>query len=262
MKSLCCIGLCFLLIGNGIAQEWGYLTDLPDDVVKTMTEGYKNPKWLKESLMGYFAGDHILWPEEIPLFMKKFDVSEDTLRTALMGIILEAAEITKWAPLRHDMQDELLSEKRRLMNAIRWLRFCADESAKEFLMEIAIDETKGEVYRNMAVGAYIKSADARQVKDGLIRFLTEKRVVVHSTYLYASVAYKEAGDDAAKRAAIVEALTAAALVREEDRGHFAAADKEFAEVDAEYAKSPRRQAALQLLGLQPEKKSFLKSLWR
>ena len=53
-----------------------------------------------------------------------------------------------------------------------------------------------------------------------------------------------------------------ALVREEGRGDFAAADKEFAEVDAEYAKSPRRQAALRLLGLQPEKKSFLKSLWR
>ena len=262
MRTLCCVGLCLLLLGNALAQEWSYLERLPDDVVKRMTESYKNPEWLKDSLARYFAGDHTLWSEEIPLFMKKFDVSEDLLRTALMEIIYEAAEVTKWVPLQRDLKDELSKEKSRLLESILWLGFCADEPAKEFLMDVALDETKGRSYRIWAVGAYIRAADAQQVKSALTRFLIERRADVYYTYLDARATYKESEGDTAKREAIVEALTAAALVREEGRGDFTAADKEFAEVDAEYAKSPRRQAALQLLGLQAEKKSFWTSLWQ
>ena len=129
-------------------------------------------------------------------------------------------------------------------------------------MAIVADETKGKIYRHLAICAYIYSADAQQMRNALARFLIEKRSDSFAIYQHAKEVYNTAENDAAKRAAIVEALTAAALVREEDRGHFAVADKEFAELDAEYAQSPRRQAALQLLGLQPEKKSFLKSLWK
>ena len=262
MKTLCCIGLCLLFAGNGIAQDYETYENYSDEAIAYIRERFKNPENLKESLMHNFELDHFLWPEEIPLYMKTFDITGSRLCAALMEVIKESAEITKWVPLQRNLKDELSKEKNRLLYAILWLGFCADEPAKEFLMEIALDETKGESYRIWAVGACIRAADAQQMKDVLARFLIEKRVLVSTAHRHARVAYEEAGNDAAKRAAIVEALTAAALVREEDRGHFAAADKEFAEVDAEYAKSPRRQAALQLLGLQAEKKSFLKSLWR
>ena len=262
MKSLCCVGLCLLLAVSCIAQEWDFYKNLPDDIVKGMAEHLKKPGVLKKNLMIFFADGHFLWDMEIPLYIKKFDVSEDTLRTVLMEIIKESAEATKWEPYRHDGQEKLSDEKSRLMESIIWLGFCADKPTQEFLMEIVVDETKGKNYRNLAVSAYFRAANAQQIKDAIPRFLTEKRDLLSSVHRHARAAYEEAGDDAAKRAAIVEALTAAALVREEDRGHFAVADKEFAEVDAEYAKSPRRQAALQLLGLQAEKKSFLKSLWR
>jgi len=264
MKTLYGMGLCLLLAGNGVAQNYETYENYPDEAIAYIRERFKNSENLKASLMGNFTYDHFLWPEEVPLYMKTFGITEDTLRVALMGVIEESTEVTKWEPLRRDVQDELLSEKRRLMHSITWLRFCADKPTKEFLMEIAVDETKGEVYRNMAVGAYIKSADARQIKDALIRFLTEKRVVVYSTYLYAIAAYEEAGDDAAKRVAIVEALTAAALLKEEDRGYFAMADKDIAEQDKEYAKSPRRKAAFQLMNLPlpPEPKEQKKAWWK
>ena len=256
----CCIGLCLLLAGNAVSENWRFYERLPNEEVVHLRECFKNPEKLKASLMSICISDHYIFSEEIPLFMEKFNITKDTLRLVLMKIIHESEKEAKWEPFSYEDPDELTYWKRGLMQAIIWLGVCADESAKEFLMEIAIDDTKGEVYRNMAVGAYIRSANAQQVKDALNRFLVETRVIPSSTYSYARAVYEEAEDDTAKREAIVSALTAAALAREEDRGHFARADKIFAEQDKVYAKSPQRKAALQQMNLLPppepvEKKS-------
>ena len=252
MKRCCYIGLCLLQVGRVMAMEWRAYERLPDDEVAHLRVCFKDPEKLKESLMYGFTSDHGIWPEEMPLFIKKFDISESTLRTVLMEIIRESAKAAQWKPVLHNFsQDEFVKEKCRLIRSIEWLSVCADETAKKFLMEIAVDETKGEVYRNMAVGACIRSADAKQVKDALHSFLVEGRVVPSSTYSYARAVYEEAEGDPLKREAIVNALTTAALAIEEDRGHFARADKIFAEQDKVYAKSPQRKAALQQMNLQP-----------
>jgi hypothetical protein len=201
------------------------------------------------SAMDSLSFDEFLRPHEILLFKKKFDIADDILCTVLMDIIPESAKVAEWKPIRRDATDNLLSEKRRLMRSIEWLGVCADEPAKKFLMEIAFDETKGETYRDMAVEAYIRSADVQQVKNALNRFLVESRVLPSSTYSYARVAYEETEDDPAKREAIIAALTAAALAQEEDRGYFAEADAHFAGQDEAYAKSPQRKKALQQMNI-------------
>jgi len=254
------VGLCLFLVGNGIAMDWKYYKNLPDDEVAYRRELNKDPENLKYFFMNSFTSDHQLWPEEIPLFIKKFSITEDTLRTVLMEIIHESAKVSKWEPIRRDEPEELLFEKRRVYWSIVWLGYCADEMAKEFLMEIAGDDTKDWMCRIVAMESYLQRADAQQTRDALLRVLTEMRVKPSTTYLSAMRAYEEAEGDPLKREAIVSALTAAALAMEEDRGYFAQADAHFAERDKAYAKSPQRKAALQQMNLQPppepvEKKS-------
>jgi len=251
MMKGCYVGLCLFLVGNGIAMDWKYYKNLSDDEVAYRRELNKDPVNLKHFFMHSFTSDHQLWPEEIPLFIKKFSITEDTLRTVLMEIIHESAKASKWEPIRQDESEELLFEKRRVYNSIIWLGYCADEAAKEFLMEIADDDTKDWRCRIVAIDSYLQRADAQQTRDALLRFLTEIRVKPSATYLTVMDVYDEAKGDTAKREAIVSALTAAALAKEEDRGYFAKADKLFAEQDKVYAKSPQRKAALKQMNLPP-----------
>jgi hypothetical protein len=247
----CCIGLCLLLVNYAVAESWREYERFSEGEVAHLRECFKSSEKLKESRMACFTSDHSLWAEEISLYIEKFNIAKDILRTALMEVIHESEMEAKWEPFRPNDPEDLTFDKRRLMQAITWLGRCADGPTKEFLMEVALDGTKGEVYRNMAVEAYIHAADAQQVKDALTRFLVETRVIPHSTYLFAVRTYEEAEGDKQKREAIIAALTAAALEREEDRGYFAEADAHFARQDKAYAKSPQRKEALKQMNLSP-----------
>ena len=256
-----CMSLCLFWVSNAISQDLVEFRDLADEDVAYMQESFKKTENLRAALAGWFSQEHFLWPERIPALQQKFHITDDILRIALTGICQESAENVRWEPFQPDDPEELIGEKRRLMWSITWLGFCADEAAKELLMAIAVDDTKGEVYRNMAVGAYIRSADARQVGEALARFLVGTRVVAHSTYLYAMEAYDAAEDDPQKRAAIVSALTAAALEKEEDRGYFAKADEHFAGQDKGYAQSPQRKKALERMNMSSGKQGAGSRLW-
>jgi len=260
MKT-CCAGWFLLLVCNVMAMEWRTYEGLSDENVAYLRERFKTPENLKESLMGNFTSEHFLWPHETLLFKQKFGVADDILRAALLEIIHESVKVAEWKPCSIEDPEELTFAKRRLMESIKWLGVCADDSAKEFLMEIAVDDTKGEVYRDEAVDAYIRSADAQQVKDALIRFLVKERVLIDSTYFYATEAYDAAEDDPQKRAAIVSALTAAALEKEEDRGYFAKADEHFAGQDKGYAQSPQRKKALDRMNMSSGKQGAGSRLW-
>ena len=258
----CCMSLCLFLAVHAIAESWGMYERLPDDVAEEIRESVKDPKILKEALVDCFAGEHFLWDREIPLYIKKFDIAEDILRAVLMEIIHESEKAAKWEPFRNEDTEELTEEKRRLRRSIEWLGFCADEPAKAFLMEIAADETKAKTYRITAADAYLRRADAQQVKDALIRFLIgDMRIDAYLTYLDAMEAYDAAEDDPQKRAAIVSALTAAALEKEEDRGYFAKADEHFAGQDTGYAQSPQRKKALERMNMPSGKQGAGSRLW-
>jgi hypothetical protein len=254
MKACCLIGLCLLLAGGGIAADWEYYKGLPDDEVAYIQERLTSPENLKDSLMHSLSREHVLIPEEIPFFIKKFTIAEDTLRTVLLEIIHESAKVTKWEEFSFKDPEELMFEKRRVYWSIVWLGYCADETAKEFLMEIAVDDTKDWMCRVVAIDSYLKRADAQQTRDALLRFLTEIRVRPSSTYLSAMMTYEETKGDTAKREAILATLTAIVQAREEDREYFASADKFLAEQSKEYAKSPQRKEALKRMNLPLENK--------
>ena len=257
MKKLSCIGICLLLTGNLVSQgriryeDWDRYKILPDEIVAEIQGNFKNPENLKNALKVEFERDTFLWPEEIPLYKRKFDIEDDTLRPVLMDICREAAKATGWEPFQHDNpSDELLNEKRRLYNSIVWLGYCANAEAKELLMDIATNDTKAETYRIAAIGSYIQCADAQQTRDALVRFLVDTRIRPYSTYLQAMRVYDESENDAQKREAIVASLIVA-LAREEHRGLFGEMDKSLAERSKDYATSRQRLAILQRMNKLP-----------
>jgi len=239
MKT-CCIGLCLLLAGTAVSHGWG----LPYEMVFGETkEDFIDAVKLKGVLRSSFTGNRV-WQVDPVLYKRRFGISDGTLRAVLMEICRESAENVKWEPFLDEDPQELRCEKKRLRRSILWLGACADRAAKDFLMGIAVDGAKGEVYRIYAIDAYICSADAREVRDALARFLIgDMKVNDYSTYLCAFEVYDDAEDDAQKREAIAASLIVA-LAREESNVRFADMDKELAERSAAYATSHQRLALL------------------
>ena len=263
MKRACCIGLCLLLAGSAVpsSDEWYDIMHYPDEETARFRELYKNCETLKGDLMGGFTMDDFIWEDEIPLFKEKFDVSDDTLRTALMGIYKEFQHMGK-DPYFPDEPEEVTNDKRRLRRSIEWLGYCADKSTKEFLMKVATDKAKDNVFRSTAVRAYLHCANAKEI-EMLAPLLADKSQKVSSLYHFAMLEYDEAGGDAKKRKAII-ATVSAALVKEDDKRVFTYADRELAERDKDYSNSPSRRAALQRmdLPLPPEPKEEKKPWWK
>ena len=246
MKTLCCIGVCLMLAGAAASQEQEAGLD---ERLAQAREAYKDPEKLKATLMRIFAiDDRVLDPrKEIPIFKQKYHVSDETMRTALMSIY-ESVRHLGDDPAHSDEPRETIYDKRRLFCSLEWLGFCADGATKELLMRWATDGTKANDYRVPAIDAYIRCADAQQVRDALIRFLIDMRVDPYGTYLQAFAVYDES--DVQKREAITASLVVA-LSREEDKGRFADMDKKLAKRSKEYAESSQRKAMVERMSKLP-----------
>jgi len=252
-KLLCCIG-CLLFAGNVVSQNAPSRYDsYTDEEVARTREAYKNPENLKETLMRILANSPS-WDEDVLLFKQKFDVADDTLRTVLLDIY-KSVQHLRGVPFQDGEPKEITDDKKRLSRSISWLGYCADESAKELLMDIATNGTEDKWLRSNAIIAYIQRADAQQVRDALARFLIgDMKVNPYITYLYTFGAYDEAESDPQKREAIVASLIVA-LTREDNKSRFAKMDKELAARSKEYAESSQRLAMVQRMSKLPPSQS-------
>jgi hypothetical protein len=200
-------------------------------------------------------------PERIAEFKLKFDISDEPMRAVLMDIIRESEKTGgRWEGYKPGDSQNIGMANRRMLEAIPWLGICADAKAKQLLLGIAAGKSNWELSRMHAVQAYMRRADAQEIRDGVARLFagdgkpTDAKGPDFSrrVYWYAIQAFDESEGDTQKREAIITSLSAV-LVKEDSKELFASADKLLAERSKEYAESPQRKAALQRLNITEEK---------
>ena len=263
MKKACYVGLFLLLAVKAVpsSDEWYEIMHYSDEETARVRELYKNSGTLKDYLSSGFIMDNYVWDDEIPLYKEKFNISDDTLRTALMAIYESVKHVAK-DPHFSEEPEDVTDDKMRLRCSLIWLGYCADKPTKEFLMKFATDKTKAEVFRSQAIRAYLRNATAKEF-DWVTSLLADKDQATSYIYQIAIREYDSAVNDAKKRKAITAVLSAA-LAKEENKYIFTYTDKDFAERDKDYSNSPSRRAALQRmdLPLPPEPKEEKKPWWK
>jgi len=265
MKEVCMSIMVLSLAVQGFSSEslddftdyLNYLEEFQKERFAHLREEYKDVVKLK----AYFEKGLLVSPvsdKEMLTFKRKFGVSDETMLTALMGIIRETAAKTEWE-WRKSYEDSY-DINGRLLKAIRWLGVCADTETKTFLMGIVTDNAKDYDFRRNAIGAYLRRADAQETRNAITRFFTDDMrevgkngfSVSHCVYGCALQTYDETENNAEKREAVVASLSIA-LVKEENQKVFVEVDKVLAERSKAYAESPQRKAALQRFNIPAEK---------
>ena len=190
--------------------------------------------------------------ERVEAFKQKYGVGDEAMLVELLDIIREGAVKAGWTKHRpEDVKDTYVVVNGHFPNAFVWLGFLsgADAEVKSLMMDIATDGAVDGDFRSLAFWAYLGRADAQEVRDTIVRFLSDDMRLAnafHRSRVYgASVhAYDKAEDNTQTREAIVAAMSAA-LAKEEDKKAFAEADKLLSERSKEWADSPQRKAALE-----------------
>ena len=243
------IGLCLLLAGNVLSQYMDLRSVSSGEALARLREEYKDPENLKKDLMSSFRMEPSIFSETNLSFKESFGITDDTLRTALMGIY-QSVQHLGGESVQMDEPLERFEDRRRLLHATQWLGYCADDATKRLLLDIANDDTNDNTYRTFAVIASVQCSDAQEVRDVLVRFLVDMRVTPYITYLYVTRVHDAAKEDSPKREAILATLMVV-LAREEDKNYFALMDKWLAERSKEYATSSQRLAMLQRMSKLP-----------
>ena len=246
------IGLCLLLASNVVSQNTHATEGLPSEKDEATRSNVRSVENIRDYLIGRFSSNHPTFSWEIQKYRKAPDVTDDALRAALMEIYQLVQHLGS-EPFQKGDPRELTENKRRLLDSIDWLGYCADEPVKRLLLDIANDETKAECYRLAAVSSSIQCADAQEVRDVILRFMVDVKIRPYSAWLNAFSVYDESEDDPQKREAILATLIVL-LAKEERKGRFVAMDKKLAERDKEYATSAQRLAMLQRMSKLPPDK--------
>jgi len=258
LREVCVIIMCLAmqdLSASPMDRDWGWAKTHDKERFARDQKRFNDPAKLKEQFEKSFLIS--LYNErEMTSFTQAFGIKEEALRVLLMEIIREASAKTgwQWRMTSGESEDNQIASM-QLREAISWLSVCADERTKQFLMDIAIDKTKHDIYRRRAAFTYLRCADAQEIRDALTRFFSDDMWAVvdpiSGPYRAAMWEYDRAGDDTKKREAIVT-IVSAALAKEENKNAFVFADKLLAGRSKDYAESPQRKAALQRLNIQVE----------
>ena len=211
---------------------------------KVWTEYFSDDSNLKIYLKGDFTATEGSDWEGAPLFKEKFSISNERLRATVMSLYEEATApqaVTNWNGI--ELAKDLLAN-----NALLWLGVCADDATKAFLLDLAADKSKNEISRTVAIGSYLRAANAQETRDALIRFMVgEERLdsqARSSILAHASEICR--GTDQAKKQAIIETLYVA-LAQEDAKWLFRVYDNILCSHSRQYTNSAQRQAILQRL---------------
>ena len=233
---------------------WERFERFPEEEVERLREEFKDAGKLERYIKELLWRDNFMG-DVPPRFKRKFNVSDEVMRAALMSLIRDCSAKVGWQDDETPKTGELLWTRAVLGAAILWLGACTDAETKQFLMGIAADGTQREWYRFNAVEAYLYSADAQETRDALARFLIEKETEVYVHFLTTIWVYDELEGDPQKREAIIASLIVA-LARVKNRGLFAEMDKELAKRSKEYATSHQRLAMVQRMSKLPPSNSY------
>jgi hypothetical protein len=201
----------------------------------------------EDQLKNYLMGEFIAidgYDVENTRRIKAGGVSDDLLRRVLTDIYSEAKATLE----QTNDPYECMVNKLRRENAIRELGVCANDATKAFLLDLAADKSKNEISRTVAIGSYLRAANAQETRDALIRFMVgEERLdsqARSSILAHASEICR--GTDQAKKQAIIETLYVA-LAQEDAKWLFRVYDNILCSHSRQYTNSAQRQAILQRL---------------
>ncbi|MCL1921856.1 MAG: hypothetical protein FWG50_12430 [Kiritimatiellaeota bacterium] len=228
---------------------WERFERFPEEEVERLREEFKDAGKLERYIKELLWRDNFMG-DVPPRFKRKFNVSDEVMRAALMSLIRDCSAKVGWQDDETPKTGELLWTRAVLGAAILWLGACTDAETKQFLMGIAADGTQRKWYRSNAVKAYLYHADAQETRDTLARFLIKREAEIYVHFLAAIRVYDESEDDPQKREVIIASLIVA-LAQEENRGFFAMMDKNLAERNKEYATSHQRLAMVQRMSKLP-----------
>ena len=215
MRTLHCIGLCLLLACKVISQEWDdFFKSTSERKIASWREEFKSPEALRNALKKKLTLSVSLHPHyNLFDFKEKFDVKDEDIRTALMGIYRESAH--KLESVRREENPNFISDVSECSGAISWMGAFADEPMKRFLLKLAMDSTVAPAPRDAAIGAYLRCADALETKDFFVYFLGEKERFTDAvkSAIFKHVPYKDV--DKHKREAALASLYVATAQAED-----------------------------------------------
>jgi hypothetical protein len=183
MKASYGIGLCVLLASSTIAIDWenfkSYpsLMSYPEEKMASWKEDLKDPEKLKKALKHCLirkTGPNSFQSDGIPAFIKKFDVKDEVLRSALLGIYHEMAQ--NFMSICDENNPNRSFDFFVFDRAIEHMGVLADEPMKAFLMDIAKNSVKAlpDRIQRPALGAYLGCANAQETRDLCVYFLSDE----------------------------------------------------------------------------------------
>ncbi|MGI6496725.1 MAG: hypothetical protein ACOX5G_11715 [Kiritimatiellia bacterium] len=210
----------------------------------------KSDDWLKERLIAFFYADQGDPWKEFDDFVDRSAITNEQIHRSLMSLFREAE--MKLSELASETE-EWRYYKAIEIGVVRWLPKCEEFPVKDFLLEVAADKSKDGFLRTIAIGSYLRVADAEEARDVLLQFLAGDRCGIDplSVYSHAAEVYDQTPpENEAKRRAIIAALMVAAA-REEGKIGFVEVDRILAMRSDTYRRSGERLALLEHHSLEP-----------
>lgn len=197
-------------------------------------------------LKAYFMEEFIAidgYDSENTRRLKDGGVSDEQLHLVLSEIYAEADNDFGLAKTDYE---RMVSTQRR-QTAVQEMGGCADAATKAFLLDLAADNSKDGFLRTIAVGSYLRAANAGEARDALVRFLVGEDkmddMMRMSIYQNAQMAWREA-ESVEKKAAIIAALYSALCV-ETPPWVFRVGDRTVCEISPRYSTSRERLVLLE-----------------
>jgi len=217
MSIVCMMVMC--LAGNAVSQDWDdFFKDTSEKKIASRKKEFKDPEKLKEALTKKLTLTVLKPPfYGISDFKERFDVQDEAIRSALLSLYREAEQ--NLASMRKNDTPDYYHNAFLRYHSVAAMGDFVNEPMKQFLYNLALDSTANPAPRDAAIGAYLGCANAREMKDFFVHFLSGKERFSDSIKdaVFKHIPFEE--KDKYKREATLASLYVAAA-QEEDWKQF------------------------------------------